>query len=85
VHPSPVGEPGVHVGRGVVESPSDHGREPLGKPPHAVVVLKTDTGQLKAAPAIHVDLIGAVYQDVGHARPPEQRLQLSGTHTVAAQ
>src|SRR5215213_4989617 len=85
MHASPVGQACVHVWRGVVKAPSDHGGEPLGKPSYRVIVLKPDLGQLQAVTSIHVDLIRAVDQHVGYTRLLEQRLKRPRSNAVAAQ
>ena len=80
-----VGQPQVGERRGVVEAPTGHGGEPLGEPPHRLVVGETYGGRLEPVATVDVDLVGSVDQHVGDAGLPEQRLERAGAEHVATQ
>ena len=85
VQPRAVGEAHVHVRRGVVETPAAARGQPLRQAADRLVVGEADLGGLQARTPVDVDPVGAVDQDVGDARQPQQRLEEAGPEHVAAQ
>ncbi len=70
----PVGEPGIHHGRGLVD-PAPHGRDdPVDDLLQVVVILEARPGELDLPEALHVDMAVAVDQDVRDRRVVHERL-----------
>ena len=69
-------EPGVDVGRRVVEPPARKRREPGGQPADGSVVVEPDRRRLEPVPPIDPHLVRTVHQDVGDLCVGEQRLEV---------
>ena len=78
VQPGAVGQPGVHIGRGVVQAPPGQGRQPLGQPAHGHLVGEADVGPFQPVAAVHPDRAWPVHQHVGDVIVVQQSLQRPG-------
>ena len=81
----PVIKPGVHQWRRLVHPPADPRHDAGGDVHDMGVVAEGDVGQLHLAGALHVDLLGAVDQDVGDLFPGQKRLERAQAEHVVEQ
>ncbi len=77
VHPGPVGQPGVHHGRRVVDPAPHGGHDPVDDLEEVPVVVEPDVRPLEAALPLHVDRARGVHQDVRDGRIVHEGLQRS--------
>ncbi len=80
-----VGQPDVGVRRRVVQAPTAVSGQPLSQATDGILLGEAHLGPLEAPAAVEVDLVGAVDQDVGDTRGPQQGLEGTGTDHVAPQ
>jgi hypothetical protein len=80
-----VAETRVDPRAGIVEAAPGLGGEPLRQAAHGLLVGEPHGGPLETAPAIEVDLVGPVDEDVGHAGGGQQRIEQPGPSGLTAE
>ena len=80
-----VAQPDVDVGGRVIESSPTRGGEPLGQPPHGLVVRERDVHPLQTLAPVDIDLVAPVDEYVGDIGHAQQWLQRTRADDVAPQ
>ncbi|MNI19368.1 hypothetical protein D3C73_728040 [compost metagenome] len=75
VDPRTVLEPGIHQGRGLVDTPTQAGDDAVNDVQQMLIIAKTHIGALQFAEALDIDRGMTVDQNVGHAVISQQRFQ----------